>query len=182
MGTIVETKVRMILTLNGSRIREHRKDVMDGANPYGEARVSAARRDIARAVEALARAFTVEELGAALKALDAPVALATIYRAVAAMERAGALARVGEIDGTALYAACGSQWPCGQAEDHHHHLVCTSCGAVEPISCPVDSGIVNAAGDLGFVITGHEIRLYGMCSRCLTDPPHVAIHEPAEGV
>ncbi|MHB9002439.1 MAG: Fur family transcriptional regulator [Coriobacteriia bacterium] len=154
---------------------------MDQGNPYGDARVSAARRDIARAVETLGRAFTVEELGVALKRLDTPVALATIYRAVAAMEHTGALARVGEHEGTTLYAACGPQWPCGQAEDHHHHLVCTGCGAVEPVSCPVDDGTVTAAGDLGFVITRHEVRLYGMCRRCLTDPPRDVLHATAEG-
>lgn len=143
---------------------------MSTGNPYGDARVSAARRDIAHAVEELGRAFTVEELDAKLRTLNSPAALATIYRAVAAMERTGALARVGEQDGTTLYAACGPHWHGERPDDHHHHLVCTGCGAVEPVSCPVDSGVIRAAGDVGFVITRHEIRLYGMCRTCLANP------------
>jgi Fe2+ or Zn2+ uptake regulation protein len=154
---------------------------MDHSTPYGGARVSVARKDIAHAVETMGRAFTVEELGGMLRRLDTPVALATIYRAVAAMESTGALARVGEQDGTALYAACGPHWRCARASGHHHHLVCTGCGAVEPVTCPVDGSVVEAAGDLGFVITSHEIRLYGMCGRCLQDPPQPTSRETMEG-
>lgn len=143
---------------------------MSAGNPYGAGRVSAARRDIAGAIEEMARAFTVEELDETLRRLGNPAALATIYRAVAAMELTGALARVGEQDGTTLYAACGPHWHGDRPDDHHHHLVCTGCGAVEPVSCPVDGSVIQAAGDVGFVITRHEIRLYGMCAKCLRSP------------
>lgn len=131
-----------------------------GNRPYGDARVSPARREIASAIAGVRGAFTVDSLAEELRSRRTPVGLATIYRAVAALEQAGTLARVGEHNGTALYVLCGR-------EEHHHHLVCTGCGMVEPVECPLDDSLLRSAGEAGFVITRHEIRLYGMCRRCL---------------
>lgn len=133
------------------------------SGPYGSARMSPARRDIALAVREIEAAFTVDTLAQRLRTRGTPVALATVYRAVAAMEKTGTLARVGEDAGKALYTYCAKG-------DHHHHLVCTGCGTVEPVDCPLDDTALKSAGDAGFVITHHEIRLYGTCRACLRSP------------
>lgn len=126
---------------------------------FGGRRVSAARRTIADAAALIHGAFTVEQLHAAV-ALSAPgIGLATVYRAVAAMSAAGSLAPVGFRADSALWALC----PGGT---HHHHLVCTGCGTVAGIACPVDQLLEDAARATGYTVTGHEVTLYGLCRSC----------------
>lgn len=127
--------------------------------PYGTARVSAPRRRIADEVASMRGAFAVEDLVTALADAGRAVGLATVYRALSAMERAGSVARVGERGGAALFARCATG-------GHHHHLVCTDCGHVAHTACPLDEPVLRAASDAGFMITGHEIVLYGVCAAC----------------
>jgi Fur family ferric uptake transcriptional regulator len=121
---------------------------------------------IARAVERLERAFTVEELAEATgrEADGRRPGIATVYRAVSAMTAAGHVERVGGRDGKALYARC-------DAGGHHHHLVCTGCGSVAETPCPLDAVALASAADTGFVVTRHEVAIYGLCPVCLGRPP-----------
>lgn len=126
---------------------------------YGASRVSRARRTIVTLIAATEGAFTVEDLHGSLAGADAGIGLATVYRAVAALIDTGFLATVGKRAGVALYARCGGG-------EHHHHLVCTGCGTIAPIDCPLDAGLKNAARRSGYTITGHEVVLYGLCTDC----------------
>jgi Fur family transcriptional regulator, ferric uptake regulator len=127
---------------------------------YGDGRASAPRLAVARAAASIPGAFSIDALAIRVRREDPAVATATVYRAVAAMVATGFLEQVGEREGTALYARC-------EAGGHHHHLVCTGCGAVSHAPCPVDRRIVEHAGARGFVITGHEVSIYGLCARCV---------------
>lgn len=104
-------------------------------------------------------AFAVDDLIDKLTGDGTPFAPATVYRAVAAMERSGYVARVGERDGSVLFARC-------TLEHHHHHLVCTCCGHVAHAECPLDADMVAAATEAGFRLTAHELTLYGVCAGC----------------
>lgn len=137
----------------------HAPEALDARDLFGGHRVSTARRTIARAAASLHGAFTVEDLHASVVRAEANVGVATVYRAVAAMLAAGSLAPVGYRDGSALYALC-----VGGA--HHHHLVCTGCGTVAGIACPIDGALEIAAREAGYTVTGHEITLYGLCRTC----------------
>jgi Fur family ferric uptake transcriptional regulator len=130
--------------------------------PYGAGRASTQRTAIARAAERLDRAFTVEELAQAAEpdAEGRRPGIATVYRAVSAMVEAGHVERVGQRDGRALYARC-------DADGHHHHLVCTGCGSVAEAPCPLDAAALATAADQGFVVTRHEVAIYGLCPECL---------------
>ncbi|MDR3686452.1 MAG: transcriptional repressor [Coriobacteriia bacterium] len=125
---------------------------------FGSARISPQRREIVSAVEALTGAFTVEELARTTHARDASIGTATVYRAVAALEASRWLERVGERDGSALFARCQA------GAHHHHHVVCERCGRVEVTQCPVE--IAAAENPDGFRITRHEVTLYGLCPSC----------------
>ncbi|MDF1541835.1 MAG: transcriptional repressor [Anaerosomatales bacterium] len=116
------------------------------------------RRSVAAAADGFARAFTVDDLIAAARAHSPGIGIATVYRAVAAMEGAGALERVGSRDGSALYVRCSE-------DEHHHHLVCTACGAVAHTPCPLGTNMPDSAHE-GFVVTSHQITLYGLCAAC----------------
>ncbi len=128
---------------------------------FGSARFSEPRLWVARAADGIGSAFTVDELAAAVRAENPGAgATATIYRSVASMEQTGFLERVGERDGAALFARCA-------AHAHHHHIVCDGCGKTAHAECPLSAGdgVPPARAD-GFVITRHEVTLYGLCPEC----------------
>ncbi len=132
----------------------------DTCGPYGTGRVTSPRRTIATVADAQPGAFTVEELAMCVRETDPSAsATATVYRAVAAMEKSGHLARVGARGGHVLYARCDSP------HDHHHHVVCDGCGRIAPARCPLVSTEI-AADTSGFTITRHEVTLYGLCPAC----------------
>lgn len=133
----------------------------DARAAYGRGRITPQRRLIARTAETMAGAFTVEELATRVRAADATTGVATVYRAVASLEQTGWIERVGERTGSVLYARCGTQ-------EHHHHLVCTGCGRVEPATCPLEAGLKEAAERAGFLLTDHDVVLYGLCASCRT--------------
>lgn len=125
---------------------------------FGGGRVSPQRSSIAATVLALDAAFTAEELHQRVLELAPGVGLATVYRALGAMLDAGTVAEIGTRDGSTLFARCGR-------EDHHHHLICNSCGAVVAIECPLDEGVLHAdAGDA--LVFSHEIVFRGLCGGC----------------
>ncbi len=126
---------------------------------YAGGRLTRARRLIARTVASIDGAFTIDALAEQVRLADAAAgATATVYRAVAAMERSGFLARVGERDGRALFARCSD-------DTHHHHVVCETCGRIAHADCPIaGAGETLATG--GFRITRHEVTMYGLCPEC----------------
>ncbi len=130
------------------------------ARAYGSARRSPQRESIAYAAESFPGAFSVDDLVARVRVSDAGVGAATVYRAVASMVEHGYLVSVGEHDGRTLYLHCG-------ADEHHHHLVCTGCGSFTPVPCPLDDHAIRHAAEQGFVITRHEVSVYGLCAVCL---------------
>jgi len=133
------------------------KDRHDSA--YGSGRVTKPRRVIAEITDQLDGAFTVELLADRVRDRSPHAgATATVYRAVSAMESAGYIERVGTREGSALYARCGTR-------THHHHIVCDGCGRVAQTACPVMTQVAGDDTD-GFVITRHEVTLYGLCPAC----------------
>ncbi|MCE5203183.1 MAG: transcriptional repressor [Actinomycetia bacterium] len=126
---------------------------------YGTHRVSNARRAIAEASARIGCAFTVEDLHRSVTRILPGVGLATVYRAVAAMLGTGYIACVGTRCGKALYAVC-------EGGAHHHHLVCTSCGAVTPLPCSLEAQLATSARRAGYTLTSHEVTLYGTCNAC----------------
>lgn len=126
---------------------------------YVDGRMTPQRREIALAASAMQGAFSASELAQSVRAGSLGVGLATVYRAVTALEASGWIARAGDRDGAALYVCCSH-------EGHHHHLVCTGCGRVEHAACPVEPVLADVAKDTGFRVTGHDVRLYGVCRDC----------------
>jgi len=83
---------------------------------------------------------------------------ATVYRGLDVLVEEG-LARRTEIEGRALYEVA--------AEHLHHHVVCTSCGAVRHVHDDVlgDLG-ARVEANSGYALAGREITLFGTCPDC----------------
>lgn len=126
---------------------------------YVDGRMTPQRREIALAASAMRGAFSAGELATVVRTGNPGLGLATVYRAVTALEASGWIARAGERDGAAIYVHCPH-------EGHHHHLVCTGCGRVEHAPCPVEPVLADVAKSTGFRVTGHDVRLYGVCQAC----------------
>ena len=128
--------------------------------PYGAGRATPQRQVIASTAAARGGSFSVDELATDVCVRDPTIGAATVYRAVAAMLASGWIERVGERHGSALFARCS------EGGRHHHHLVCDRCGRVATTECPLGDNTTSAAQRSGFVITRHEVTLYGLCPDC----------------
>jgi Fur family ferric uptake transcriptional regulator len=54
--------------------------------------------------------------------------------------------------------------------DNHHHIVCTSCGAVGDVDCVVGHAPCLHPSDAGgFAVTTAEVTFWGLCPSCQKD-------------
>ena len=82
------------------------------------------------------------------------VGLVTVYRTLDLLSEIGALRRLELGDGPRFELA----------EDHHHHLVCESCGDVSEFEeCPLDLRLLR---NVDFEISSHSLEIYGRCTVC----------------
>jgi Fur family ferric uptake transcriptional regulator len=92
------------------------------------------------------------------------VGIASVYRALDQLVDLGLVQRVELGDGVARFEP-------SHAGGHHHHLVCDTCGDVQPFSDPVlERALEQAAGQLHYEMQGHEVVLHGHCADCTTAP------------
>jgi Fur family transcriptional regulator, ferric uptake regulator len=90
----------------------------------------------------------------------------SVYRNLAVLEHAGVVRRIVTSGGFARYEL---------AEDlteHHHHLVCSSCGSVQDFTAPTAlerslGRAVSAVEDAtGFSADHHRLDIVGTCTGC----------------
>ncbi len=104
--------------------------------------------------------ISAQDLHAALRTQGSGIGLATVYRALQEMAGQGDLDTVRKDSGEVLYRQCGDL-------DHHHHLVCRSCGRTEEVEAPgVERWARAVAVEHGFVDLNHEVELFGLCPQC----------------
>ncbi|MGI8426965.1 MAG: Fur family transcriptional regulator [Actinomycetota bacterium] len=117
------------------------------------------RNAIAEALSSAGGFLTAQEIYEALRERGGKVGLTTVYRTLQA------LAESGEIDVVrneteALYRRC-------YRVDHHHHLVCRSCGTSVEIDSPeVETWADSVASVHGFADVTHTVEIYGLCKTC----------------
>ena len=88
------------------------------------------------------------------------------YRNLGVLEQAGVVRRVLTDEGTARFELAE------ELTEHHHHLVCRSCGAVEDVTIPaalersVARSLAGVAEETGFAAVTHRLDLIGTCRDC----------------
>jgi Fur family ferric uptake transcriptional regulator len=71
--------------------------------------------------------------------------------------------RVDAAEGVARYE------PLNPSGEHHHHIVCDSCGQVTAFEDPeLERAIDRLAGRVDYAIDGHDVTLRGECPACRT--------------
>ena len=105
------------------------------------------------------RCLSAQEIHAELARRGKTVSLATVYRTVARLVTAGGLVVVLREDGEATYVAGSAQ--------HHHRLVCRTCGRAEEIAHPgVARWSDEEAARHGFTEATHRLAVFGTCPAC----------------
>lgn len=98
-----------------------------------------------------------------LRASNRGVSRASIYRILELLQERGLVARLELGDTTARYELLD---PGGE---HHHHLLCDSCGSLVPFDdSDLERSIDRVSRRLGFRTHGHEVILRGDCASCQT--------------
>jgi Fur family ferric uptake transcriptional regulator len=124
-------------------------------------RSSAPREEVIDAISELGCSITAREIADLLRERGSGVGLASIYRALDLLDRLGLVKRFDVGEGVARYEAA---LPGG---DHHHHLVCDSCGTVEPFEDDrLEEAIHGLSGKTEFAVAAHDVTLHGECPAC----------------
>jgi len=124
-------------------------------------RASVPREEVIAAVAELGCSVTAREISDLLRERGSGVGLASIYRALDLLDRLGLVQRFDVGEGSARYE------PALPGGDHHHHLVCDSCGTVEPFEDDaLETAIHRLSGRTEFTIAAHDVTLHGECPSC----------------
>jgi Fe2+ or Zn2+ uptake regulation protein len=127
-----------------------------------EQRYTARRRALVELLAAAAHPMTIPQM------LDRrrDLAQSSAYRNLAVLERAGVVHRIVTTDEFARYELAQ------ELTEHHHHLICSTCGDVSDFTVPpdverqLDSALGKVAARTGFRVEQHQLDLVGTCSRC----------------
>jgi Fur family ferric uptake transcriptional regulator len=129
-----------------------------------ERRPTRQRAAIAQALSGSAEFRSAQEIHAALTTSGTRVGLATVYRNLQAMAADGEADVIRTGDGEAVYRSCST--------DHHHHVVCRSCGlAVEVTGDAVERWAEAVAAAHGFTQVRHTVEMDGLCADCSAGGP-----------
>jgi len=124
--------------------------------PEGTRR-TAQKRAIRGALEEAGEFVSAQQLHQRLDEAGVRVGLATVYRQLAGLAAAGLADTISVASGQ-LYRAC-------ESAEHHHHLVCETCGKAVEID-PPETWIRTAARKHGYTVTGHILEVFGRCPEC----------------
>jgi Fur family transcriptional regulator, ferric uptake regulator len=121
----------------------------------------AARRALLELLDSQSCALSALEIEDALRTGKRPVGRASIYRILDELERLHLVQKVQVGQAMARYE------PIRAGSEHHHHLVCDSCGTVMPFTdSELEHAIQNLSARVPMRVAEHEIVLHGACEDC----------------
>ena len=124
-------------------------------------RQGGARRAVVEHLGRQSCAVSAREVESALRGGGRAVGRASVYRALEQLATLKLVTRLDVGDGMARYEVAD---PSGE---HHHHLVCDSCGTVTPFEDPeLERTIERVAERMPFAVAEHDIVLHGQCGAC----------------
>ena len=126
-------------------------------------RYTASRRAVVEALRTADRPVTLPEILAG----DDGLAQSSAYRNLAELIDAGVVRRIITSDEYSHFELAEHL-----TGEHHHHLICTSCGAVEDVTVPpeleelIERASLAVADDLKWAVEHHRLDLVGRCATC----------------
>jgi Fur family ferric uptake transcriptional regulator len=103
--------------------------------------------------------FSPQELYQCLLKKQRKIGLTSIYRSLDLFESLGMVFKI--VNGsTVKYKLC-------ELEDHHHHIVCKTCGNVVELNfCDISNWSKRVMESTGYQVIDHQLNFYGYCKVC----------------
>lgn len=122
-------------------------------------RVTRQRRAVLRAVAATHAILTPTDIHERAREEDPAIGLVTVYRTLGILSDLGLICHVHREGKSQGYTLA----PFG----HHHHMLCSGCGAVQDfIGCDLSELEERLSRETGFEIQGHLLQFNGRCQLC----------------
>jgi Fur family ferric uptake transcriptional regulator len=105
------------------------------------------------------RPLSPQELYQGLLKKQKRIGLTSIYRSLDLFESLGMVFKI--INGSNMkYKLC-------ELENHHHHIVCKTCGHVVELDfCDISKWSKKVMESTGYQVTDHQLSFYGYCKEC----------------
>jgi Fur family transcriptional regulator, ferric uptake regulator len=124
-------------------------------------KLTAERSALVREIFSTHYHFEADELLFRMKQKDLKISRATIYRTLDLLVKSGMVRRVHLGEEHFHYERVTFE------DQHHDHLVCTTCGAVIEFHDPdLEARQMKICDDHGFEPTFHNLQILGVCRRC----------------
>jgi Fur family ferric uptake transcriptional regulator len=122
-------------------------------------RLSHPRFLIFQELSAAEHPFSPQELYQCLLKKQRKIGLTSIYRSLDLFESLGMVFKI--VNGsTVKYKLC-------ELEDHHHHIVCKTCGNVVELNfCDISNWSKKVMESTGYQVIDHQLNFYGYCKEC----------------
>ncbi len=126
-------------------------------------RLTSGRRTLVDVLGRAERPLTVPDI---IASATSALAQSSVYRNLTVLLEAGVVRRLLGTDELARFELAED------LADHHHHLLCNSCGSVSDVRAApkleraLSEAARLAADEAGFEVTEHRIDLVGRCSAC----------------
>ena len=105
--------------------------------------------------------LTAQEIFDHLRESERKVGIASVYRVLDLLISEGLVQRIDLGSGISRYE------PIHSGGDHHHHLVCDSCGKVEAFEDrALERAIHRVEDSSGYAVAAHDVVLHGACGDC----------------
>jgi len=85
--------------------------------------------------------------------------LTTVYRNLEMLEGLGLVKRLGFNKNYFSYELIDNR-------EHHHHVICRSCGKVEDLENISERFVNDVAKQTNFIIKDHNLEFFGLCPEC----------------
>jgi len=129
--------VRELLKTNGQRLTFQKKLVLGALKP---------------------RPQTVLEIYSAVHCQNTKINKTTVYRILKNLLQLGLINKVQLNDSEIRFELKG--------KEHHHHLVCESCGSIEDIELSEDILLKEVKRKSNFAVRTHSLEFFGICKKC----------------
>ena len=121
-------------------------------------KLSANQRRILEVLFSSAEELSAQSLHQALRQQQQRVGLATVYRALKALQLIGKVQARSLANGEYIYSI---------ASAHRHHFTCVNCGRSLPLQeCPVHELEQQLAQTQKFQVFYHTLEFFGLCQNC----------------
>jgi len=103
--------------------------------------------------------LSLQELYQGLLKKKKRIGLTSIYRSLDLFESLEIVFKI--INGSCVkYKLC-------ESEDHHHHIICKTCGHVVELNfCDITGWSEKVTESTGYQVTDHQLNFYGYCKVC----------------